>query len=360
MAYNAFLSTFVHLYNQCCPIRLVKHFSCKNDKPWLTNSLRNACHKFFLLYNKFLRSRTLTAEQKYKLYKNKLTTILRFAEKSYYSSLLVANRGDAKNTWNVLNTVINKKMCQLPKHFECNGEDVSDTSIIANKFNTFFATIGPNLANALPAVEGASIGDYMGEHNINSMFLTPVVENEIINIVKLCKPQISKDCVDISMYVISKVIVSIAKPLAHIFNLSFSCGIFPDHMKIAKIIPIFKNGQKTEFTNYRPISILSQFSKILEKLFNLRLDKFLDANKILSNSQYGFRPGMSTVHAAAELVNKFHQLLMVKVVVQVCLLDLKKAFDTVDHELLVATINVYGIRGIANKWLQNYLTHRKQ
>ena len=104
------------------------------------------------------------------------------------------------------------------------------------------------------------------------------------------------------MYVISKVIVSNAKPLAHIFSLSFSCGIFPDHMKIAKIIPIFKNGQKTEFTTYRPISILSQFSKILKKLFNLRLEKFLDANKILSDSQYYFRPGMSTVHAAAERV----------------------------------------------------------
>ena len=101
-------------------------------------------------------------------------------------------------------------MCQneLPKHFECNGEDVSDTSIIANTFNTCVATIGPNLANALPAVEGASIGDYMGEHNINFMFLTPVVENEIINIVKLCKPKNStKDCDDISMYVISKAII---------------------------------------------------------------------------------------------------------------------------------------------------------
>ena len=151
------------------------------------------------------------------------------------------------------------------------------------------------------------------------MFLTPVVENEIINIVKLCKPNNFKDSDDISIYVIAKVIISIAKPLAHILNLSFSCGVFPDHMKIAKIIPIFKNGHKTEFTNYRPISILSQLSKILEKLFNLGLEKFLDANKILSDSQYGVRPGMSTVHAAAELVNKFHQLLMVKAVVQVCL-----------------------------------------
>ena len=168
---------------------------------------------------------------------------------------MVANRGDAKSTWNVLNTVINKKMCpnELPKHFECNGEDISDTSIIANKCNTFFATIGPNLANALPPVEGASIGDNMGEHNINSMFLTPVVEIEIISIVKLCKPKNSKDCDDISMYVIYNVIVSIAKPLAHILNLSFSCRVFPDHMKIAKIIPIFKNGQKTEKKKYHCI-----------------------------------------------------------------------------------------------------------
>ncbi len=91
--------------------------------------------------------------------------------------------------------------------------------------------------------------------------------------------------------------------------------IYHSLVEIAKIIPIFKNGQKTEFTNYRPISILSQFSKILEKLLNL----ILDANKILSDSQYGFRPGMSTVHAAAELVEQIYQLLMVKAVVQVCL-----------------------------------------
>ena len=131
-------------------------------------------------------------------------------------------------------------------------------------------------------------------------------------------------------------------------------------MKIAKIIPIFKNGQKTEFTNYRPISILSQFSKILEKLFNLRLEKFLDANKILSDSQYVFRPGMSTVHAAAELVEQLSSAIDDQSCCAGVFIDLKKAFDTVDHKLLVEKLNVYGIRGIANKWLQNYLTNRKQ
>ena len=106
-------------------------------------------------------------------------------------------------------------------------------------------------------------------------------------------------------------------------------------MKIAKIIPIFKDGQKTEFTNYRPISILSQFSKILEKLFNLRLEKILVANKIPSNSQYGFRPGMSTVHAAAELVEHISSAIDGQNCCAGVFIDLQKAFDTVDHELLV-------------------------
>ena len=169
----------------------------------------------------------------------------------------------------------------------------------------------------------------MVEHNINSMFLTLVVESEIFS-----KPKHSKDYDDISMYVISKVIVSIAKPLSHIFNLPFSCGVFPDHMNIANMIPIVKNWEKTEFTNYRPISILSQFSKILEKLFNLRFEKMIDANKILSDSQYGFRPGMSTVHAAAELVEQISSAIDSQSCCAGVFIDLKKAFDTVDHELL--------------------------
>ena len=132
---------------------------------------------------------------------------------------MVANKGDAKGTWTVLNTVINKKKCpnDLPKQFECNGEDISDKLTIANEFNKFVSTIGPNLANALPAVEGISVTDYLGTRNINSLFLSPVVENEIINTVKSCRPKTSKDCDDISMCLISKVITSIANPLAHIF-----------------------------------------------------------------------------------------------------------------------------------------------
>ena len=130
-------------------------------------------------------------------------------------------------------------------------------------------------------------------------------------------------------------------------------------MKIAKIIPLFKNGRKTDFTNYRLISILSQFSKILEKLFSIRLDNLFTVNSVLCDCQYGFRSGMSTTHAALKLLETITSAINNKYCAGV-FIDLTKAFDTVNHDLLVSKLNVYGIRGIAIHWLSNYLTNRKQ
>ena len=200
-------------------------------------------------------SRTRTSEIRYKTYKNKLTSILRAAEKQYYSRILADAKGDTKSTWRILNAVNNNKIGtnELPSQFECKQS-------IADEFNNFFVSVGPNLAKNITVIDGAaSIYDYMGYQNRNSMFVHPVTEIEIINVVKCCKPKNSKDCNDISMYVVKKVINEIAKPLSHVFNLSFSSGVFPSDMKIAMVIPLFKNGTKSDFSNYRPISLLSQF-----------------------------------------------------------------------------------------------------
>ena len=130
----------------------------------------------------------------------------------------------------------------------------------------FFQRWGPNLAMNIPAVNNAaSIYDYVGQQNLNSMFINPVNEAEVVRIIKLCKPKVSRDYDDISMWVLSRVAPRVVKPLVHILNISFSTGIFPSEMKIAKVIPLLKNGNKSDFANYRPISLLSRFSKILEK-----------------------------------------------------------------------------------------------
>ena len=266
-----FLSIFSEQYNICCPVKTIRAQVARRDKPWITNGLKNACRKKNRLYKIWLHSQTPAAESRYKIYKNKLTSILRTAEKEHYSKLLSDAKGNIKDTWKILNAAMNKKKSstEFPTHFELNGTNIVNKQIIADEFNNFFVNVGPNLAMNIPVVNNAAyVYDYMGQQNLNSMFINPVNEAEVIRIIKLCKPKDSMDYDDISMWVLSRIAPQVVKPLVHICNLSYSTGIFPSEMKIAKVIPLFKNGNKSDFSNYRPISLLSQFSKILENIYS--------------------------------------------------------------------------------------------
>ena len=123
----------------------------------------------------------------------------------------------------------------------------------------------------------------MPKKNECNLFLSPVLEEDIITTVNACKSNTLCDHNHIDMVIVKQVINYIAKPLAHVCSNSFECGVFPDNMKVAKVVPLFKAGDRSLFSNYRPISLLSQFSKILEKLFNERLDKFIDKFQFLNN-----------------------------------------------------------------------------
>ena len=160
---------------------------------------------------------------------------------------------------------------------------------------------------------------------------------------------------DIDMCHVKKVIDYITVPLSKIFNFSFQQGIFPDRVKIAKVIPLFKAGQKDVFTNYRPVSLLPQFSKILEKLFCVRLDNFIDNCNILCENQYGFRSGRSTLLATIDLIENITDMLDSEKNTIGIVIDLKKAFDTIDHTLLLKKLEYYGVRDIVNDWLKSYL-----
>ena len=143
--------------------------------------------------------------------------------------------------------------------------------------------------------------------------------------------------------------------ISNIVNSSFTEGIFPHALKTAKVIPIHKGGTKDEVSNYRPISLLSSFSKIYEKLMHRRVLEFLDKNNSLFENQYGFRPGRSCEHALLNAHNTILQSLGKNQMALLLLLDYSKAFDVLDHSILLKKLEHYGIRGVALNWFQSYL-----
>ena len=159
---------------------------------------------------------------------------------------------------------------------------------------------------------------------------------------------------------IKETIDLLAAPLSHICNLLFERCVFPDKLKIAKILPVFKSDDPSLFSNYRPISILPCLSKVFEKLFYLRLSGFLTKFNILNHHQYGFRPHHSTATAILELVNNIYEGFENNQYTVGVFIDLKKTVDTVNLEILLDKINFYGSRGIPLTWRTSYLSHRQQ
>ena len=165
----------------------------------------------------------------------------------------------------------------------------------------------------------------------------------------------STDANGISAKILKAIKYQISEPFSHLFSLSVSTGVFPSKLKTSKTIPIFKAGDHTSCDNYHPISLLSSLSKILEKIVANSLVNHLEINNLLYDNQYGFLRGRSTLHNITKLTSKISQDLNDKKFVIGIFLDLKKAFDTVSHDILLSKHKKLGISGTPLKWFTSYL-----
>ena len=190
--------------------------------------------------------------------------------------------------------------------------------------------------------------------------MAPTTDYEIADVILNLKQTNSLGYDDIPMHIIKSSNSELSYILSHIINCSMVEGIFPDSLKIAKIIPIYKSGDSKSLTNYRPISILSVFSKIFEKIISIRLKQFMTSNNILHENQFGFRSGLSTSMALLQLVDELTESIDSKKVTIGVFVDLAKAFDTIDHDILLKKMLHYGIRGVALRYFRSYLENRKQ
>ena len=356
----SFYNKFNKLINKHAPMKTISNRKAKQlSKPWITKGIRISIK----VKNKLYAS---CDTANYKIYRNKICTLTRLSKQQYYSKFFNDNLTNMKKTWEGINNVLARKLkntkpitsIKVPTD---NDSVTCDQRRIANVFNDHFASVGPKLANQLPTVQ-CNYFDFMNRANSpDSSFafnlVTPAeVELEILRIpnnkshgLYSCPTQLLK----YSTNVVSSI-------LAEIINLSISSGIYPTKLKKAKIIPFFKAEDNNNVNNYRPISLLSNFNRIFEKLVYSRMESFIEQNDILSPSQYGFRKAHSTQHAILDIVSTIQKNMNKRLFSCGIFIDLKKAFDTVDHKILLHKLYHYGFRGVINKWFSSYLDGRTQ
>ena len=192
------------------------------------------------------------------------------------------------------------------------------------------------------------------------MFLMPTNECEVSDVISNLKNTKSKGFDNIPMNLIKGCNAELSCILAYLNNQSFLDGVFPGTLKVAKVIPVYKSDDVNSVSNYRPISVLTAFSKITEKLVCTRLNKFLSDNAVLHSSQFGFREKLSTAMALLKLTDDISRSIDEGSITVGVFIDLAKAFDTVDHRILLSKLKHYGIRGVVNSWFASYLSNREQ
>lgn len=359
-AYDDFMTIYKELYDRVFPISVSRGRKVTLKNPWMSQGLLKSCKTKNSLYLKYIKNPNETNRKKFITFRNKFKSIRKRAEINYYAEEFCKCSNNLKKTWNVIRSAIGLTNNEsVINSLNSDGVKIEDPEEIANKFNSYFTEIAQNLAKNIPDPL-SPLESYLSPPITNSFGLEDTTSEEIIKLNQTIRLSHSKGIDDIDPFVASPSINIIAQPLSEIVNCSFNTGIFPSALKIAKVVPIFKRGERSDVANYRPISVLPYFAKIFEKLMYKRLSSFLEKSSILYPSQHGFQAGHSPSLPLLSIQDKISEAIENNEFSLGVFFDLAKAFDTVSHDILLKKLNNYGIRGVQHKWFASYLENRSQ
>ena len=302
--------------------------------------------------------------QNYRTAQNRVVHLIRHAKQVFYRNSINANLDNPKNLWKIIRNIAPSKCSNLPNHLTIDGTTFSDPKAIADLFNDHFANItnSVKLNNPLSNPSWDHLTDFISSKlPSNTLFTIPLMREEFVTkTLQRLSPTKAAGLDGLNGHFLKIAAPSISSILTRIYNRSISIGVFPDSWKIAKVSPLFKSGSLFDRSNYRPISVLATISKVLERHVYASFYTFLTEYDLLTDNQFGFRESRSCELAVTDLTDNILTNMDNSSLNGLLLIDLKKAFDLVDHSTLLFKLSSYGSSPLAMKWFTSYLSDRRQ
>ncbi|MCP4491665.1 MAG: hypothetical protein GY820_30820, partial [Gammaproteobacteria bacterium] len=308
--FEKFNEIYTRHYNTAFPLkskRIRRKNERVNPKPWILEWLEDAIARRDTLYHIYVKTPTDANLRTYKKMKEFCEKHVNLAKDKYHKKYFDQYKNNSKKQWEMINNLLNRKSKRAGtiKLKDSQGNTLSTSKDVSEKFNTYFTGIASNLKSEISCrttFDPGGFHEFLQGSSTNSIYIKPVESYEIHHIIKNFKNKSTLD-IKIESLKIANDCLSFTNAFSKVINSSYEQGIFPQALKVARVVPVHKGGPKTDVANYRPISLLSCFSKVYEKLMHTRILDILDSNGSLFESQYGFSPGRSCEHALLNAQN---------------------------------------------------------
>lgn len=364
--YYYFLKEFLAAFNYTFPLKIFK--SRPKSKPtvlnWVTQGIKVSSVRKRELHSEAKNSGDLRFLQYVKTYKKIFKTVVKKAKIMANSKYIEKSTNKSKAAWKVIHTERGHNNHKSNSEFtlRVNDKDVRNPLDMARVFNKYFVDTALNINVQKATVIGAHelVKQICKDKKISLCNLQETSKEEVSKIIISLKNKRSVGWDEVPINLIKASVNVISEPLALIINQCLSLGSFPDKLKFSQVYPIFKKGSRADIKNYRPVAVLSNFSKIFEKVINFRLVNYFESNRLFYNNQFGFRKNVGTLAALTHLVNDVSEALDGSWATAGIFCDLSRAFDCVDHNVLLQKLKDYGISGSCLSLISSYLFDRKQ